>query len=966
MNIFKHEYVWIITTMTALTVNINLSKAQVSTEVKEYILDNGLTVWLNEDHSQPKVFGAVVVKAGSKDTPNTGIAHYFEHMMFKGTDKIGTVDYVAEKVFLDAIALKYDELAKTKDPVERNNLQREINELSVKAADYVIPNEFDKLITKYGGTKLNAGTSYDYTVYHNIFSPQYIEQWAEINSERLLNPVFRMFQSELETVYEEKNRMNDMMLNQAIEHLMEIYFQPHPYAYPIIGSTENLKNPRLSEMRKFFEEYYVASNMGLILSGDFETTRILPILERTFSRLPKGTLKSHSTIDLAPIQGRKKVKIKVPIPLLKAVAIGFRGLPANHPDQPALDIAVGILNNSNGTGYLDQLMVNRKVMGAMAGKESFNDAGFVGVVVVPRLVSQSYRSAEKIIWHAINRLKKGDFSDEVFNSLKQEQLRQHLTNLEDIDSRSLVMVRLFSQEKTWADYREDLKRAEALTKEDVVKVANKYLGDNYLYIKKKTGHYPKDNLSKPNFAPIIPKHADATSDYAFKLEELPVQEVKPRFIDFENDAKTQALTPRATLYVTPNKVNNIFTLKLSYRIGLLDEPKLKYLATYIALLGTREMSFESFHTRLQTLGSTLDFDVDKETFIIKITGFDNAFNETLNVVDHFLSDVQADDNKLKTLVDDAKVTEKAFFKSNNEVAQALFEYVQYGNLSQYLNKLSLKEVKKLKGKELVDLFQQVQEVECAFHYCGTLTIDEVSEQIKQYLTLDKIQKESNTPVYREFVTYDKPLVFFYDMPDVFQNIIYAYMTSDPMESQRKRHEANLFSKYFGEGMSSLMFQEIREFRSFAYYTSGAYRLPPYNQSDKLTRFVAFLSTQSDKTTDALEVLNTLIHDMPKRPEKIADVIQTCINQTNNEYPAFREISSKIAAYQKEGYTEDPNHALLRDIEQMNIEDISRFHESHVKDRNLVYVVVGNSRAIDMKKLATFGDIIRVKKTDFYR
>ena len=961
-----HRYVWIIIITIALTANMNLSKAQVSTEVKEYILDNGLTVWLNEDHSQPKVFGAVVVKAGAKDTPNTGIAHYFEHMMFKGTDKIGTVDYEAEKVFLDSIASKYDELAKAKDPIERSLLQREINELSVRAADYVIPNEFDKLITKYGGTKLNAGTSYDYTVYHNIFSPQYIEQWAEINSERLLNPVFRMFQSELETVYEEKNRMNDMMLNQAVERLMEIYFQPHPYAYPIVGSAENLKNPRLSEMRKFFEEYYVASNMGLVLSGDFETDRVLPVLEQTFSRIPKGTIRPRASIKLPPFQGREKTKIKVPIPLLKAVAIGFRGLPANHPDQPALDIAVGILNNSNGTGYLDQLMVNRNVMGAMAGKESFNDAGYIGVVVVPKLMSQSYRSAEKIIWRAIDRLKKGDFSDEVFNSLKQEQLRQHLTALEDIDSRSQVMVRLFAQEKTWSDYQEELKRAEGLTKDDIVKVANKYLGDNYLYIKKKTGRYPKDNLSKPNFAPILPKHADAVSDYTLKLEETPVQELRPRFLDFEKDAQRLSVTPHVALYAASNRVNNVFTLKLSYGIGFMEEPKLKYVATYIPLLGTEQLSFEAFRTQLQTLGSTMDFDVDKENFTIKITGFDKAFSETLAVICDFLSSIKADDKKLKTLVDDAKVTEKAFFKSNNEVAQALFEYVQYGSLSQYLNKLSLKEVKKLKGRELVDLFHQVQEVECTLHYCGTLNIDEIAGQIRQYMALDNIRKESKSPVYREFVTYDKPLVFFYDMPDVFQNIIYAYLTSDPVESQQQRHKAGLFSKYFGEGMSSLMFQEIREFRSLAYYTSGAYRLSPFNQSDKPTRFVAFLSTQSDKTTDALEVLNSLIHDMPERPEKISEVIQTCINQTNNEYPAFRDISSKIASYQKEGYAEDPNRALLKDIEQMDIEDISRFYESHIKGRNLVYVVVGNSRMIDMKKLSGFGDVVRMKKNDFYR
>ncbi|MDR3261415.1 MAG: insulinase family protein [Tannerella sp.] len=940
-------------------------KAQMFTDVKEYTLDNGLTVWLNEDHNQPKVFGAVVVKAGSKDCPNTGIAHYFEHMMFKGTDKIGTVDYAAEKVWLDAIALKYDELAQTKDSLPRRAIQQEINELSVRAARYVIPNEFDKLITKYGGSKLNAGTSYDYTVYHNIFSPQYMAHWAEINSERLLNPVFRMFQSELETVYEEKNRRNDMMLNQAIEKLMEIYFQPHPYAYPVIGSTENLKNPRLSEMRKFFEEYYVASNMGLILSGDFEPDSVLPILRHTFSRIPKGTVKSHTSVKIPPFRGREKTSIKVPIPLMKAVAIGFRGVPSNHPDQAALDIAVGILNNSNSTGYLDKLMVNRKVMGAMVGGEAFNEAGFVGIVVVPKLVSQTCRSAEKMIWREVERLKKGDFTDEIFNSLKQDRLHRHFIELEDIDSRSQVLVRLFSQGKTWADYQEDLERTGALSKEDVVKVANKYFGDNYLFAKKKTGRYSRENLSKPDFAPILPTHTDATSAYGKQLGEIRAQEVKPRFVDFEKDVQMLSLTPKVTLYVTPNRMNTIFTLKFSYGIGLLEQPKLKHLTTYIPILGTESQSFEAFRMRLQTLGSTLDMDVDEHCFTLKISGFDKAFGETLALICDFLVHVKVDDKKLKTLVDDAKVTEKAFFKSNNEVADALFEYVQYGRLSQYMTKSSYKDVKKIKGSELVAIFHQVQQVACNLHYCGTLEVGQVAEQIKQMFAVEQITEDSHSPVYREFVVYDRPLVFFYDMPDVFQNIIYAYMACDPLETLKKRHEANLFSKYFGEGMSSLMFQEIREFRSFAYYTSGAYRLPPFCQSDKPTRFVTCLSTQSDKTTDALKVLNSLIQHMPEHPEKIEAAIQTTINHTNNEYPSFREISMKIASYRRDGYTEDPNLALLNDIKQMEMKDIVRFYRSNVKGRTLVYVVVGNSRKIDMRQLAAFGDIVRMKKRDFY-
>lgn len=211
------------------------AKVPSSLQVKQYTLKNGLTVWLNEDHNQPKIFGAIVVKAGAKDCPDTGIAHYFEHMMFKGTDKIGTTDYFAEKIWLDSIAKKYDELATKISPNERNNIQKEINTLSIKAGEYAIPNEFDRLLSRYGGTGINAGTSYDCTVYYNTFSPQYITQWAEINSERLINPVFRLFQSELETVYEEKNMYSDFIGYQAIENLTKRYFEPHPYAYPILG-----------------------------------------------------------------------------------------------------------------------------------------------------------------------------------------------------------------------------------------------------------------------------------------------------------------------------------------------------------------------------------------------------------------------------------------------------------------------------------------------------------------------------------------------------------------------------------------------------------------------------------------------------------------------------------------------------------------------------------------------------------
>ena len=935
-------------------------------KVKEYRLENGLTVWLNEDHSQPKVFGAVVVKAGAKDCPDTGIAHYFEHMMFKGTDRIGTLDYESEKVLLDSIAMKYDELAMTEDTAARARLQKEINELSIRSSEYVIPNEFNRLINRFGGSGLNAATSYDATIYFNTFSPQYMVQWAEINSERLINPVFRLFQSELETVYEEKNMYGDFIGDQVMDTLMARYFGPHPYAYPIIGSTKNLKNPRLTEMHKFFEDYYVASNMALILSGDFDAQQVMPILEKAFSRIRSGNAPKQEKVMLPPFNGRETMKVKFPIPFIKAMGLGFRGVSANHEDQVALNIAVNLLNNANGTGYLDKLMVEHKLMGALAINESMNEAGILAVAIMPKLLIQSYSSAEKMVWDEINRVKNGDFSDEMFNSLKLEQKRQYASSLENIDSRATIMMNLFSQGKSWNDYLNEVARIESITKEDVVRVAQKYFSNNYLCVTKSTGKYPKDNLPKPAFSPVVPRNADASSSYAKQLEKIPEQQVAPRIIDFEKDVKTSKLTPLVTLYTTPNPLNDIFTLNISYGIGALEQPELMQLTNYLQLLGTESLSFEQFRSRLQSIGSTLAFDVTPDAFVMKVTGFDNHIDETMELVGDFIRHAKADDKKLRQIVDDAKVSEKAFFKSGDNVASALLEQVKYGDQSRYLRKLSLSQIKKLKGKDMLAIYDKVRSVQCDLHYCGTLPVEKVIGTIRQHLPLERTTVASNSPYYRELKQYDRPTVFFIDMPDMAQSIVYGYVKGDPVDDKASRHASQLFSVYFGGDMSSLMFQEIREFRSFAYRTSGRYQLPNHAHKGTAGSFTAMLSTQSDKTLDALGVLDSLIREMPLKPERVEAIKQMLANRINNDYPPFRNLSEKVASARMEGFDRDPAEEFLRDIATMDMQDISRFYQEQISGRPVVYVIAGNRKHIDMKKLAEYGTIIKVKKKDIYK
>ena len=933
-----------------------------SVGIKSFVLKNGLTIWLNEDHSQPKVFGAVVVKAGAKDCPDTGIAHYFEHMMFKGTDKIGTTDFVKEKVFLDAISEKYDELSQTENKKEREKIQKEINLLSIQAADYVVPNEFDHLISRYGGTRLNAGTSLDTTIYYNTFAPQYMEQWANLNSERLINPVFRLFQNELETVYEEKNMYSDAVGALSIEKLTERFFYPHPYAYPIIGHSRYLKNPRLSDMRKFFETYYVARNMGLILCGDFCADEVFPILDRCFSRIREGELPERNVVQLPPFQGREEVKIKYPVPFMKMMAIGFRGVSNNHADQIALNIAVSLLNNTNGTGFLDRLTVEHRVMGAMAVNESLNEAGILGIFVMPKLLFQSYDSAEELVWKEIGRLKSGDFSRDMFESLKLERKREYVSSLENISSRAQVMMRIFSQGRAWNDYLDEISRIDMLTKEDIMAVANKYFTSDYLCAIKSTGQYPKEYLPKPKYLPVKPKNTASESAYSRALEQLPVKPLQLHLIAFDKDVSCEDIAPLIKLYYKKNWINDIFTCDLAYGVGVLEEPVLKQLCSYLHLIGTENLSYVQFRSKMQALGSTLSFDVTDNDFVVRITGFDKNLEQTLQLVGLFLTEAKADDKKLSQLIDEAKVSKKAFGKSNESIAKAALEESVYGSQSRYLRELSLQEIKRMKGKDYIHVLQQILTTQCVIHYCGNVEKGTVVKDVLQYIPVSLVKKASNFPFLRKKIEPKCSKIRFFNMPDASQCIVYAYVSS-LLEDEYERQMSVLFSEYFGGDMSSLMFQEIREFRSLAYQVSAKFHLPQLSGSGQKSVFVTKLSTQNDKTVEAVTVLHSLLSNMPAYPERIDAVRQNIFNKVNNGYPSFRNISRKVAECHRKGYKEDPNRILLDVSAELTMDKLYSFYKAHVFGKPIVYVVVGNRKFIDMQRLADYGKIEIIGKDE---
>ena len=934
-------------------------------QVKELKLSNGMTVWLNEDHSQPKVFGAVVVKAGAKDCPNTGIAHYFEHIMFKGTDRIGTVDYQAEKPWLDSISVQYDLLSQTKDEAERTKIQQHINELSLKAADYMIPNEFSRLISKYGGSGLNAGTGHDMTYYYNMFLPQYMEQWCWLNSERLIKPVFRGFQGELENVYEEKNRSADGMGN-AMEKVFSAVFKTQPYAYPIIGSTENLKNPRLSDMEAFYKKYYVASNMGLILCGDFTPDATLTaLLEQTFGRVQTGPVPQRGYSPMPDIKAGEEYEIKLPIPLISAEVMVYKSPTDFEPDADAMDLANMLLSNGKA-GRLDSLMNEHKVMMALAISTAFNDAGGTAVVVIPKLLGKM-KTAEERVMEQVRCVMDGQFSDEQLEALKRELVMEAERNMETVKDRSQLMVDAFSQGKTWQDVLNKVAHIKRLTRDDVIAAAKKYYDANHLTLRKKYGTADKETLKQPGYKPVTPKNSDAKSAFAMQLEQIPVKEAAIRTVDFAHDVTTQKINDHATLYYKENPINDIFTFTLRYKDGTLHTPKLDVLAPYLDAIGTDSLKKQQLEQAWQRIGTTMDVAQDNETFSINLTGPDHQLKPALQLLAHFLRAAKGDGDALDEAKDADKVNRKSFGKQKNDVIMPVFSKVAYGEKSNYLTQLSKKEIKALTNDELLALFRELQQYDCELFYCGRQSLEAVNRVCQQTLPLAQCSKPQ-ADTYRRLLQYQEPMVFFYDVPKSRQNYVVSYDVLGALPTAQERVQLKLWSEYFGGGMSSVLFQNVREFRSLAYSCNGM----PIVKSLALhaqepLAYVTITGTQADKTMEAVAVIDSLLRQMPVKEENLKSARQEAISDMQNKYPTFRDIAKYVANERMKGYATDPNAEQARLLPAVSTQDVVQFHRQHVAgNQNRVWIIIGDKKLTDLKALARYGKVVELKKADVYR
>ena len=943
----------------AIVLSVSFLYAQQN--VKTIYLDNGLKVVMCEEHSAPKVFGAVYVHAGSKNDPldATGMAHYFEHIMFKGTDKIGTINWEAEKVYLDSIDIMYDKLHETTDVEARTAIQKKINELSLASTEYAIPNEVDVILTKMGGTGLNAGTAYDQTMYFNAFPSNQIEKWMDVYVERFRNPVFRLFQSELETVYEEKNMYGDGPINAFQERMFKEVFGDHPYGRPVIGLTEHLKNPQTSKMREFYNTYYVANNMTLILVGDINIEEIEPIIAEKFGVWRSGEIPSQPEFTLPTFNGPTIKKVRMtPI---KVGVLAWRGVKVSDPDYLPLSIACDIFSNGE-TGIMDKDMLDGKIMMAMLLPLSLEDHGANIIIYVPQIIGQSHEEAEEIVFESVNKLKNGEFSDDLFEAIRAKTLKERIQSTEGIAALSELFLELEQRNMTYDDYLAETERVKNITKDEIIAIANKYFSNDYLSVRSKMGFPAKDKVDKPDWKPIEAKNTEAKSDFAKMIEAEEVKEVTPQVIEFGKDVEITKVNDCYTMFSTKNPYNDIFNLTISYNYGTLDNPDLERAINYWSMLGTDKMTFEQLGLELQSLGASISLNAYLNNNTVKIEGFEKDFDRIMALCEDVLLNPANDENKIKIIADAEKMDEQTLKEDASEWAQALRQYALYGDQSLYLRRTPLKQWRKRTGEELLNEVKKAHYYSGDIYFSGNIDNQDVIKTLEKYNIVKnnvvkaprKVKVEKNFTDNQVFIAHNKKFR---------QSNIYMHVPSVTL-NEKDQAVSQVFNKYFGTDMYSIVFQEIREFRSLGYTAYGYFTYDVLNR--KPGYLFTFLGTQSDKTNEGIDALRGLITDMPERMEKFNASKDALIMSRASNYVGFRDIPESVCTWVEQGYDHDPRLEITEIIRNTEYKDVYDFYKRNVADRPIIIMMSGNKKQIDVKALEKYGTVKELKYKEIFK
>ena len=939
------------------TVKGDLSEARI------YTLGNGLKVYLSVNNEEPRIQTYIAVRTGSKNDPaeTTGLAHYLEHIMFKGTTHFGTSNYEAEKPFLDDIEARYERYRTLTDPEERRIAYHEIDSVSQLAAQYFIPNEYDKLMSTIGAEGTNAYTSNDVTCYTEDIPSNEIENWAKIQSDRFQNMVIRGFHTELEAVYEEYNIGIAQDGRKMWEALNTMLYPTHPYGtQTTIGTQEHLKNPSITNIKNYFNKWYRPNNVAICMAGDFNPEEVIAIIDKYFGQWQPGEdVKQPEFAAMQPITSPRDTSVYG----LEAesLVLGWRFDRGNSLQVDTLDVIGDML--SNGTAGLIDLDINQQMqmLYAYAGSQTLRDYTSFVMGGSPR-PGQTLEEAKDLMIAEIEKLKSGNFSDDLLPSVINNAKLKYYNSMESNMDRANMFVDTYINEVPWEQSVGRLDRISKLTKDDIVAFANKHFNDNYVVVYKRQGiDENQKKIDKPAITPI-PTNRDFVSDFVKEVQESEVAPIQPRFVDFKKDltfGNTEAGLPY--IYVQ-NKENGRFELAFRYEFGNEADPRYEMATQYLEYLGTDQMTNEEIKQQFYKLACDYHISVDARNITITLRGLGENMPEALALMENVMQNAQPDPMiaemcilQLQKARMDAKLNQRSNFN-------ALVQYGIYGPYNSQRNILSIEQLRQLDPQELLGLLKNLKNYQHTVLYYGPMTAQDMAKAVTEnHITEAELQAVPEGKHYEMQPTPENEILIApYDAKNIYMRMVHNEQREwNPNEAAVKA----LFNEYYGGGMNTIVFQEMREARGLAYNAYAAYMEPSYK--DQPEYFFTHIITQNDKMMDAVGHFLEILNEMPESEQAFGIAKEALTKRLASQRTTKFGLINAWFSAQNRGIDYDLNERIYKALPDITLQDIVKFEQEQMANKPYRYVILGNEKELDMKAIQELGPVKRVSTEEIF-
>ncbi|MGC4232198.1 MAG: insulinase family protein [Niabella sp.] len=923
-------------------------------QVRIYTLSNGLTVMLSPNKKEPRITYHMAVRAGSNTDPkdHTGLAHYLEHMLFKGTDQFGSLDWAREKPLLDSIDALYEMYNTTTDTAQRRAIYRQIDEMSGRASKYSIANEYDKMMTAMGSQRTNAHTWVEETVYDEDIPSNAADRLLAVQAERFRNPILRIFHTELEAVYEEKNRTMDNDGWKVMEATHSGLFPTHNYGQQTtIGTIEHLKNPSLKAIRDYYYQYYVPNNMAVVMSGDFDPDVMIKKIDQAFSYMEEKPVKEYRPAPEQPIKG--PIIKEVYGPNAESITIAFRTGPYGTKEDLVLKAIDNILANGKA-GLLDlNLNKQQKVLGAGCGIRQYKDYGVFTFSASPKQ-GQSLDEVKALLLAQIDSLKQGRFDDKLLDAIVANYKLRELQAQENNSYRANAMVDNFIKTKGegWKIEVAKLDEMKKITKAQLIEYANQFFtGDNYVVVYKRKGEDKSIvKVEKPAITPVE-TNAGKQSDFVKKIDAMPLAPIAPRWVNFTTDLQKSKIANAELLYV-PNKENSLYSLYFRYKIGSWNNKKLPIALSYLQYLGTDKYSAEDITKAFYQLAANFSVNSGTEDAYIQLNGLNENFSKSLALLEHLIRNCKPDEEALEGLKNRLQKARANAKTSKGSIMQALNSYAAYGATNPFNHVLSDAELNALTAQELVDIIKSLVQYQPQVLYYGPLSTAALTTEVKKSHPMLTAWTPAPKAIKFERTVQNENQVFlaYYDMVQAEMTWVRNLLPYD----YNKEAVADLFNSYFGGGMGSIVFQTIRESKALAYSTY-AYVGTPAKKEDPFS-FTGYVGSQADKLPEAIAAMTELLNTLPERENAFENGrLSTLKDIETGRIEKTGIIFSYIGA-QKKGLADDPRKVKYTQIKGLKFSDIKAFHDSQLANKKYSYAIIGSEKNMNPENLSKYGTV----------